>query len=291
MPRFWHTLFVSSVALLVGTNTHALDLVAGGGLNYKRLDMSFAQDIQAGPAPGGSPRLAGDITQDIAFDAWQPFLQGSLAAIRDDWYGVFNAELAVLDEGTEVDVSQTRTPADLAINVARSYTDTDVDVGRHDLGLTLGWRGIEATALFAGFKYGNTEFDGKGVKRQFIADGPFVGASYSWPLAHSVLTLGGAWAWMSGEYDESGSGPLLARRGDGDASGLSAFVSWSAPWSERLRYALDLRWQRYTFDGHKADVCNDCASPAVDRQPVLLDRDLRVRETLYSLGIGLTYAL
>jgi len=84
---------------------------------------------------------------------------------------------------------------------------------------------------------------------------------------------------------------LLARQGEGDASGLSAFINWSAPWSERLRYSFDLRWQRYDFDGHKSDVCGSCASPAVDSQPVLLERDLRVRETLYSVGVGLTYAL
>lgn len=269
-----------------------VDVVTSIGLNYRNIDMSFEQDIRVRPASGDNAQLDGRIQQDIAFDDWQPFMQASVAAIRGDYYVALNGETDVVDEGSDVSVDAQRSPG-LAYNVADPYTDSNVDVGRNDLGITLGWRGIDHVALFAGFKYGRTEFDGDAAAREFVASGPLVGASYSFAFESGVLTLGGAFARMSGTFDEGSDGSrLLAEEIDGDANGFSTFINWSAPLTERLRYVVDVRWQRYDFDGSDSLVCHNCSNGLVDPpEPMRVDKEFNVRETLYGAGIGLLYAL
>jgi hypothetical protein len=280
-------------AVCAGASPGALgvDVVSGIGLNYKNIDMSFEQDIRVQPQSGSNAQLDGRISQDMAFDAWQPFLQASLAAISGNYYVAINGETDVLDEGSDLKVDQQRSPG-LAVSISRPYTKS-VDVGRHDLGVTVGWRGIEHVALFGGFKYGKTEFDDDAVAHEFVASGPLLGASYTVPFDSGALTLGGAFARMSGRYDEDGSATmLLADEAEGDANGFSAFINWSAPLTERLRYLIDLRWQRYDFDGRDTSICKGCTNVLIEPQPtVLVDKKFSVRETLYGAGISLVYAL
>lgn len=277
-------------AACAAMGAHAVDVVAGIGLNYKNIDMSFRQDMRVRPVSGTDPRLSGTVSQDMAFDAWQPFLQGNVAIVSGDYYVAVNGETDVQDEGSDIKVDQVRSDG-LAVNLADPhYVDKDVDVSRDDFGVTIGWRGIERVALFGGFKYGKTDFDGV-VAREFVAYGPLLGASYSIPFDASVLTLGGAFARLSGTYDESDSVLLLAEEIDGDANGFSAFINWSAPLTQHLRYLVELRWQRYDFDGDDSLNCR-CANRLFDPSTQIhLDKDFSVRETLYGAGVGIVYSL
>jgi len=268
------------------------DVVTGVGINYKNIDMSFEQDARVRPVSGNSAQLDGRIRQDMSFQSWQPFLQANIAAISGNYYFALNGETDLLDEGTDVDVNPQRSDG-LAYSLRNPYTDKNVDVSRDDLGVTVGWRGIEHLALFIGFKYDKTDFDGNSSGREFIASGPLAGASYSISTDDGVLTLGGAFARMSGTYDENNADDkLVVQKVDGDANGFSAFINWSAPLTDRLRYLVELRWQRYDFDGGDSWVCGNCAGDAaVVKEPMYVDRDFSVSETLYGVGASLVYAL
>lgn len=291
MNVFLRVALPAAACACASMGAHGIDVVTGIGVNYKNMDMSFEQDIRVRPVSGSNALIDGSLTQTIAFDTWQPFLQASVAAIADNYYIAINGETDVLDEGSDVDVTAQRSPG-LAFDTAQPYTES-ADVGRNDLGITIGWRGIERVALFGGFKYGKTDFDGDATAVEFTASGPLLGASYSVPFDHGVLTLGGAFARLSGNYDEdSGAAKLQAGEVDGDANGFSTFINWSAPLNDRLRYLVELRWQRYDFDGSDSSVCDDCANSLVDPpEPMYLEKDLSVQETLYGLGVSLVYAL
>lgn len=290
MKDLLRTAALAAVLALASRGALGVDVVTGIGVNYKNIDMAFTQVIRVRPAAGANPQLDGSVTQDMAFDSWQPFLQASVAAIAGNYYVAINGETDMLDEGSDIAVNPQRSPS-LAFNVDRPYTDKNVDVGRHDLGITVGWRGIDNVALFGGFKYGKTDFGGDEVSREFVAHGPLLGASYSFAFDSGMLTVGGAWALMSGSYDEGGSGALLSQEVDGDADGFSTFINWSAPLTDRLRYLVEMRWQRYDFDGRDASVCGNCMNATVGQPEVLVDKDFSVRETLYGAGFSLVYAL
>jgi hypothetical protein len=276
---------------LIGADAHGTEVVTGAGLNYKNIDMSFEQDIRVRPVSGSNPQLDGSASQDMSFDAWQPFLQASVAVIAGDYYVAANGETGIYDEGTDIEVDQQRSDG-LAVNLALPYVDRNVDVKRNDLGITVGWRGIDRVALFAGFKYGKTDFTGDEAEREFVTSGPLLGASYSVPFDKGVLTLGGAVARMSGKYDEDGSANILAEKIDGDANGFSTFINWSAPLGDRLRYLAELRWQRYDFDGSDSSVCSRCTNQLFPPgTPVHVDKDFSMREMLYGAGVSLVYAL
>jgi hypothetical protein len=266
------------------------DVVTGVGVNYKNIDMSFERESRVRPVSGNNPLLDGRISQDMSFQSWQPFLQANIAGISGNYYFAVNGETDLRDEGSDVDVSPQRSPG-LAYNLADSYTDKNVDVNRDDLGVTVGWRGIERVALFVGFRYDKTNFDGTSA-RQFISSGPLVGASYSISTDRGLLTFGGAFARLSGTYDEdSPNDRLMAQKIDGDANGFSAFINWSAPLTDRLRYLVELRWQRYDFDGSDSWICGSCTNGLVESEPMFVDQDFSVRETLYGAGVNIVYAL
>lgn len=290
MNVFSRAALLAAACACASMGAHAIDVVTGIGLNYKNMDMSFEQDIRVRPVSGSNPLIDGSLSQDIAFDTWQPFMQASVAAIADNYYVALNGETDVLDEGSDVDVTQQRSLG-VAFDLAAPYTES-ADVGRSDLGVTVGWRGIDRVAVFGGFKYGKTDFGTDAISVEFVASGPFLGASYSIPFDHGLLTVGGAFARLTGKYDEDSDAALLAEEVDGDANGFSTFINWSAPLSDRLRYLVELRWQHYDFDGSDSLVCDDCANSLVDPpEPMYVEKDLSVQETLYGIGISIVYAL
>jgi len=275
--------------VVVSTPALAVNFVAGAGVSVKRVDFAFDTTVTTRTLGADSNRLNGEIQQKVEFQSTQPFLQGVFVANFDTFYVGVNGETGVTLSDVDIDVAAQRSDGLTGIDV-EPYSD-EARVERTDLGISAGWRGIENTVLFFGYKTGETDFDDSRLSRSFSEHGPLLGASFTFAVDQGALTFGGAYATLDGTYDEGAATGAFVEDVDGDAGGFSVFANWSAPLTQQLRYVIDLRWQRYKFDGDQDGVCSTCTNGTVNPQSVLLARDFSVEETIYGVSASILYAL
>jgi hypothetical protein len=282
-------LVVGSLLAVASSPAFCVSYVTRGGVSVRTIDFSVDQVVTTRTLGADSGVLNGEIQQKVQFKSWQPFLQGSFVANFDAFYVGVNGETGVTLDQADIKASQRRSDELTGIDVTPSYSD-EARVERTDLGISLGWRGIENLVLFCGYKAGDTDFDDGRAARNFSEHGPLVGVSYTFASDQGALTVGSAYARLGGKYDEGKSKGVLARDIDGDAGGFSVFADWNAPITQRWRYLIDLRWQKYDFDGDQASLCDNCGNGIVAPQPVLLAREFSVKETIYGVSVSIAYA-
>jgi len=136
---------------------------------------------------------------------------------------------------------------------------------RQDYAITFGMKPLDALSVYVGYKVGISEAAGnQGTKLKFTEDGYFVGANYSWPVYSGTITVNLAVAQLDGKFEETAAPATLGFSAigaldldaDSKATGLSYGITWSAPLTERLVYALSLDVNNYTFDEVRDDVVN-----------------------------------
>jgi hypothetical protein len=92
-------------------------------------------------------------------------------------------------------------------------------------------------------------------RQKYEEDGPYVGANYSWQIADAgALSVSVAYADMDGKYTDNASDPnhyftgMLPFDYQGDSTGTSIGLTWTAPLGERSNYFIDIRQQKYSMD-------------------------------------------
>ncbi len=172
---------------------------------------------------------------------------------------------------------------------------------REDYAVSLGYAVHENLSFFAGYKWGNTDFDegfnpqtgGGFIQRfstEFKENGPFVGAAMGFPLGNGLLALNFALAFL----DADNSQLLVEQNGvptneqfasfTGDTTGVNIGVSWRAPITDNLSYSVGVDAYRYSF---KVDHAN---FPGYGSgSPEQLDMDIKATEDALALKLGLSY--
>jgi hypothetical protein len=135
---------------------------------------------------------------------------------------------------------------------------------RRDYAFTVGMKILDFRgSIYAGYKVGKSRASGTQQTRlEFIEDGFFVGANYSWPIGNGNLTVNLAIADLDGELKEQAAPALnvvgvnvvqnLDLNAESSATGLSYGVAWSAPMMESgWNYSVSVDANQYTFEDVK----------------------------------------
>lgn len=192
--------------------------------------------------------------------------------VSGQFFGDFYYQSTLDDDGS--DTEKQLTDSDIVYN---KYLG-DVDVQHADWAFSLGYMITDQWSLFAGYKSGDTEWDQSSrafslssqigligtyhVNGEFQQDGPFVGASYSFPIGSGVLNFKAAYAYLSGDYQTNYSeveypplGGISDKRQefdqinlDGDSNAFSVGVSWTQSLANDLGYSIGVNYHHYEFD-------------------------------------------
>ena len=154
-----------------------------------------------------------------------------------------------------------------SINLEQSWKDdiallnneSILFMDRTDYALTFGYAVFARMSVFAGYKYGETTIYGIEILTgyndlAFIEEGPFIGISYSQPLADkSTFGASLAYADLDAEtknridpFGGPGSGPASAT---GTADGLSVGIKWSYELSESTLLNIGYKINSYDAEG------------------------------------------
>lgn len=218
------------------------------GIQYKQLDME--QTFSGLPDSLGI-RTSGDLSASL------PVINLQAIFFYNSFY---------LSGKFETDLASSSTSSTIPFTTAG--TDLDTEVGRDDSNITAGYRISDQVSIFGGYMMGKTELipdtcancsnlasvmqrAGYSTYRQHYREsGFFAGVSLGKNLQHGRISTSIAYALMDGEYtdnyrDANGSNEFNYQ---GDSTGLSLAVAWSAPITESLFYFIDARIQQYDMD-------------------------------------------
>ncbi len=175
---------------------------------------------------------------------------------------------------------------------------------RQDFSGSLGFSILPNFAVFAGYKYGKTENDGevfgnadfqggRSFNQKFEEDGPFVGAVYGWNLGDTgTLSVNLAVAFLDADVEDriqllTPQSSFDERKLSGDAIGVSYGVSWHAPITDHLSYAVKLNGYTYNFDNFKGTSLDGI--PGVSGASS--SKDVKIDENMIGINVELSYSL
>lgn len=159
---------------------------------------------------------------------------------------------------------------------------------RQDFSISAGFSVLRNLAIFAGYKYGKTENEGevfgvagfqggRNFSQKFEEDGPFVGTVYGWNLGDTgTLSVNLAVAYLQADVEDriqQSQDSFNERKFSGHAVGVSYGVSWHAPITERLGYAVKLNGYTYSFDNFSNN------------------KDLEIDESMIGVNVDISYSL
>jgi len=154
-----------------------------------------------------------------------------------------------------------------------------VDAQHSDWAISLGYMINSQWSVFAGYKSGSTgwnqylQYNVRSVENtslisngtlgaSFDQDGPFLGASFSYPIAPGILTLKAAYAYLDGTYKwnyiqhiyapYSGSnGQIDAVQKvdlDGNSNAFSLGMAWTQLLADNLGLSIGVNYHKYNFN-------------------------------------------
>lgn len=259
------------------------------GLQMKNLD--FFQEIESGDEI---------IDSEGGLDVDMPTLTASLTAVYEKFYVSFKYEDTFDGASSDSDVP---------------FTDSETNVERTDLSVTLGYNVWNSLNLFVGYMEGESKltpqpicptfptqeaevncgtegFNGNLAHEHFIndltpyvqtykEDGWYLGASYGWKLTKSGnFSMSLAYADLDANYKENylGEGSGADFDFDGKSDGLSFGINWSDRLTKRLGYYADVRVQRYDMETSEASSDFD-------------GLDVSTEETITAFSLGIQWYL
>lgn len=151
---------------------------------------------------------------------------------------------------------------------------SDVNAQHADWAISLGYRITDQWSVFAGYKYGKTEWDqtfrqnalppdssllaNGSVDGEFKQDGPFIGTAYSFVIGPGALTFKAAYAYLDGTYTwnspevvYTSEGPVadtLLWKLNGNSNAYSLGVSWTQSLTDNLGVSVGANYHNYKFD-------------------------------------------
>lgn len=160
------------------------------------------------------------------------------------------------------------------IDSSFSQNLSDVNAQHADWAISLGYRITDQWSVFAGYKYGKTEWDqtfrqnalppdssllaNGSVDGEFKQDGPFIGTAYSFVIGPGALTFKAAYAYLDGTYTwnspeviYTSEGPVadtLLWKLNGNSNAYSLGVSWTQSLTNNLGVSVGANYHNYRFD-------------------------------------------
>lgn len=172
-------------------------------------------------------------------------------------------------------------------------TDADYEFEREDYSASLGYRVTDRFIVFGGYRSGQTSYDEKATSftsdpkdgkrvsstsREFKAQGPFVGLSYSYPVSErGQLGFNVGYAKLDGEYTQT-----EADTPANSTSGLTYGINWKGSLYKNLSYGLSLDKYDYEFSELKY-------SSRDKNQVVVSNHTLSIKDEILTFKFTLSY--
>lgn len=207
-----------------------------------------------------------------------PALKVGLTGVLGNFYGNFAYETSLSSNNTG-DISST-------------FQDDLGDVAtmdRVDYSFSLGYKIADQFSIFGGYTNGSTElsFDRHRdialdhstrpytAEEDVDADGFFAGLAYGWNLGPGNLGIKAAYAWLDGQAQQTyyllDDHTHSKIKSDGDTTGYSLGLKWTAPLAERLLYTASLDYHKYEYDlkySHGVTNLDGSSSRTIDESQV-----------------------
>lgn len=242
------------------------------------------------------------------FDIYLPTVNASLTAAMGGFYLTLKMEDTIAEGHVSVDETRPASRSAISDPYYLNVPGHNTEVERRDRSVTLGYNIWSGLNVFAGYMWGEThlrpeatcftfpvpcsalnlaadlENEGREDYRQeYTEEGPYMGLSYGWLIADAgTLSVSAAYAKMDGQFKDN---YVTTAFGDehfnfeGDSTGTSIGVTWSAPLGEASAYFLDIRQQKYSMDGKDTDT------PSTYLDTVEVETD----ETMLGVTAGLQF--
>lgn len=276
LPLFSSTISLSTVFLFAPGTASALDFGVQPRLSSGAMYYEFQQDplFSIRPGPGG-PGVPGVFTpsSERSFSDLMPFVGGGATFFVDKFFLDVYAQKAFSgnDQSTFQGLSFiSDTAADTGFEQQQ-----DADWDREEYAVSAGYSVTDNFALFAGYRYSDTQFDqqvlqtnfdiGDGVitgvqafsdTLDYQQDGPFVGGKYSWRISDAgSLAFNLGIAFVNGDLKETIEGQKPSKV-SGDTVGTTLGLSWTAPLPvlEGLNYTVGVDGYQYRFKGNDTET-------------------------------------
>lgn len=269
---------VISLALGLGGATTATAAEIGWQprLDFGFMNYSFEQDKASKVNSFGSQQEVGRISS-VKFNAdAAPFVGLGLTAFADQWfvdlYGLQSFSTSYDSFRFQETLTTTDTSSGNQLGTSVTQATGSGDFDRNEAALSLGYALSENAAVYAGYKWAQSEFDGKltkwdttspdlkfrfAQKEELEYDGPFIGGTYvfHFPDLKAGLSLNAAVAWLDGTVTDKTRQVSPVATGttktsyDGDSLGLTLGVAWQGKTSvQGLGYSLGISGYQYNFD-------------------------------------------
>lgn len=253
-----------------GTGESSLTLIPSIALQNKNL--SFDQ------------QYSGAESNKADFDVNIPVISASLTASYSRFFATLKYEKDLDEASTGTDETLRSGGSNLI-----AIPNAEVNVGREDKNITIGYNTWKKLNIFVGYMEGETTLkpdpscaiqtppnaptncnitnrsfihrylgDSSDYKQEYTEEGPYVGLSYAWRIAEAgVLSASYAYAKMDGKYEDNLAsdptnffgGTIAPFKYEGTTTGNSIGITWTAPLSETSGYFVDIRKQKYDMDG------------------------------------------
>lgn len=169
-------------------------------------------------------------------------------------YESFVGDVPALDRKVQTEVTRTDLSFTVGyniwagLNVFGGYLDGETEL-TPDPSLRIFDNGIAQNLAQIERDFANSEY-----RQKYTEEGWYLGVSYGWAILEAgTLSVSGAYALMDGTYEDNAvpdsNGQGTDFKYEGDSTGYSLAVSWSAPLTKHVGYYFDLRRQAYDFDG------------------------------------------
>ncbi|HCS28492.1 MAG TPA: hypothetical protein DIW43_13615 [Spongiibacteraceae bacterium] len=208
----------------------------------------------------GSSSLPASASGDLEVNL--PVLALGLTAFYERYYVAIEREDSVDDALTSTTVP---------------FTGGKSSVGLEDLSLTFGMRLSDGLRGYVGYRDAETVIKNitgfpsppqtPRYEQNYQEDGIVLGARYDMPVLElGTLSFDASYAILDGVYEDNFATAGRNFEYDGDSEGFKIGARWSALLTKRIAYHLDLRYQRYEFDGNDANGNFAGAEVEIDQQ-------------------------
>lgn len=228
---------------------------------YQNKHIDFDQEYTAGKFAGRQSEFSTDI----------PTVNLTGTAVYDRFYLSYKFEKELTSATTGVDETPERGNQKYFLNTPAG---DETDIEREDQSITFGYNAWQNLNVFVGYMKGKTTLSPDAMcpgicttpmanlaydhhvvnigsyEQEYTEEGFFAGLSYGYRVSDiGTLSASIAYASMDGQYkDNYAALPAENFDFEGDSTGFSIGLTWSAPLTDRVGYFVDLRRQAYSMD-------------------------------------------
>lgn len=192
----------------------------------------------------------------IGFANYELSSPNSATELSSSSYATAGAGATLAIDSVYFDVATTT-----SLSATYDANGQDEDFSRTDAAFTVGYILGGGVSIFGGFKTGGTEYTNltaNATKTTFDTDGVFFGASASFPVGSSVISVNGAIALLDGTLEDNDTNPTVQFDESADTVGVSLGAAYTMNFGGS-GLTLKTAFQNYSFTNWTGNFSDNVA--------------------------------